>query len=189
MLRLSTAVASTVFALTLGLAACGGDDPAANEPVDSPAETSDEATETEASEPATPAEEATVALEAYLEFRDEAYRKAEVDLKELAKVATGHQFLSIQAHVVENIQMPGIEFGGEYVHNLQEPTRTSDGFEIVDCEDRSGVTRLRDGEDVSQVYTQDGEPAPEVVAYVYTLIEEDGQWLVSFSTSDLDIQC
>lgn len=127
-----------VLALTLTLTGCSdnGNDSDAQ---DTPTATSLTPTSSPPT-PKTPEEKAAAQLTHYLDVRDEFYRAATIEFKRLNRVATGDEFLQIQATVADMDQYH-IKVTGQYVHTLGEPRRRSDAkFIFLDCEDRAGVT-------------------------------------------------
>jgi hypothetical protein len=194
-MRLNRAAAGVTAVIMLtGLAGCGGDDGPSNgtEPT-TPTESTSETTEptpTEAtSTPATPSDKALAQLEGYLELRDETLRRAKINFKQLAKYATGTEYLNIQQRVFAINQSGGSE-SGDYIHTLGTPRDLGSRIVIQDCEDSTQVVRLnRDGERVPDPIGPDGEAVPNPLPIDYTLVKEKGRWLVTKQNGLLEQTC
>ncbi|MGE9809556.1 hypothetical protein [Janibacter sp. G1551] len=175
------------LALALTLTGCSDDstDPDATDtPTATPTETPTSASPT----PKTPEEKAAAQLAAYLGVRDDALRAATIDFKRLNKVATGDEFLNIQQNV-SAIERSGSKVTGEYVHTLGEPRSRGSYILIVDCEDRSGVERTKDGKPVPEPIGPDGKAVPNPLPIEYKLVKQKGRWLVSAQNGLLEESC
>jgi hypothetical protein len=176
------------LALALTLTGCGDDD---TEPKgqETPSETPSPSTPTSTPTPKTPEEKAAAQLTKYLDARDDFYREVTIDFKRLNPVATGDEFLQIQAAVVD-LKRYDIKVTGEYVHTLAEPRRRTDStFLITDCEDRTGVVeRNKDGKQIKHK-APDGNPLRNPVPVEYTVVLDKGTWKVSNSDIKWDQSC
>lgn len=177
------------LALALTLTGCsddGSDDPDAT---DTPTATRSETPTSALPTPETPEAKAAAQLEAYLDVRDDAFRAATIEFKRLNKVATGREFLNVQQNV-SGIERSGSKVTGEYVHTLGEPRqRTADLILIIDCEDRTGVKRTKDGNPVPEQKDPEGNPLRNPVPIEYELVMEKGRWLVASSDVLWDEPC
>lgn len=121
-------------------------------------------------------------------MRDDFHRAATIDFKRLNKVATGDEFLQIQAAVAD-IDQYDIKVTGEYVHTLAEPRNRGVEIRIIDCEDRTGVTeRNKGGKDIKR-NDPNGNPLRNPVPVEYTLVRDKGAWKVSNSDVKWDQAC
>ncbi len=176
-----------VLALTLTLTGCSdnGNDSDAQ---DTPTATSLTPTSSPPT-PKTPEEKAAAQLTHYLDVRDEFYRAATIEFKRLNRVATGDEFLQIQATVADMDQYH-IKVTGQYVHTLGEPRRRSDAkFIFLDCEDRAGVTERNKAGKRIKHSDPNGDPLRNPVAIEYTLVRDGGAWKVSTSDIKWDQPC
>lgn len=182
-----SALGGVALALALTLTGCGGDDP---EPkVQDTPSLSPSPTPTSTPTPKTPEEKAAAQLTRYLDVRDDAFRAATVEFKRLNKVATGREFLNVQQNV-SGIERSGSKVTGEYVHTFGEPRRRSDStILIIDCEDRTGVKRTKDGKPVPDQKDPQGNPLRNPVPIEYELVLEKGRWLVASSNVLWDEPC
>ncbi|HEY9565461.1 MAG TPA: DUF3558 domain-containing protein [Nocardioides sp.] len=184
-----SALGGVALALALTLTGCsddGSNDPDATDtPTATPSETPTSASPT----PKTPEEKAAAQLQTYLDVRDDAFRAATIEFKRLNKVATGREFLNVQQNV-SGIERSGSKVTGEYVHTLGEPRqRAADQILIIDCEDRTGVKRTKDGKPVPEQKDPEGNPLRNPVPIEYELILEKGHWLVTSSDVMWDEPC
>lgn len=182
-----SALGGVALALALILTGCGDDDtdPKAQEtPSESPSPTP-----TSTPTPKTPEEKAAAQLTGYLQARDDFYRAATIDFKRLNKVATGDEFLQVQAAVAD-LDLYNIKVTGQYGHTLAEPRRRSDSMIIItDCEDRKDVVeRNKDGKRVKHK-DPNGDPLRNPLPVEYTLIKDKGAWKVSNSDVKWDQSC
>ena len=182
-----SALGGVALALALALTGCGGDD---NEPTvqETPSQ-SPSPTPTASPTPKTPEEKAAAQLTKYLDVSDDAFRAATIDFKRLNPVATGREFLNVQQNV-SGIERSGSKVTGEYVHTLDEPRRRSDSMIlIIDCENRTGVKRTKDGKPVPEQKDPEGNPLRNPVPIEYELVLEKGRWLVASSNVLWDEPC
>lgn len=182
-----SALGGVALALALTLTGCSDDgtDPEAE---DTPSATPTSEPTSPSPTPKTPEEKAAAQLEEYLEVRDDFYRAATIDFKRLNKVATGDEFLQIQAAVAD-IDQYDIKVTGEYAHTLAEPRNRGAEIRIIDCEDRTGVTeRNKDGKDIKR-NDPNGNPLRNPVPVEYTLVRDKGAWKVSNSDVKWDQSC
>lgn len=183
-----SALGGVALALALALAGCGGDD---NDPEvkETPSQSPSPTTPTSSPTPKTDEEKAAAQLTKYLDVRDDAFRAATIDFKRLNPVATGREFLNVQQNV-SGIERSGSKVTGEYVHTLGEPGRRSDSMIlIIDCEDRTGVKRTKDGKPVPEQKDPEGNPLRNPVPIEYELVLEKGRWLVASSNVLWDEPC
>ncbi|MGE0341436.1 MAG: hypothetical protein AB7O86_00025 [Porticoccaceae bacterium] len=188
MRKYHSALGGVALALALALTGCGGDD---NEPTvqETPSQSPSPTTPTSSPTPKTPEEKAAAQLTKYLDVRDDAFRAATIDFKRLNPVATGREFLNVQQNV-SGIERSGSKVTGEYVHTLGEPRRRSDSMIlIIDCEDRTGVKRTKDGKPVPEQKDPEGNPLRNPVPIEYELVLEKGRWLVASSNVLWDEPC
>jgi hypothetical protein len=182
-----SALGGVALALALTLTGCSADgtDPEAE---DTPSATASSEPTSPSPTPKTPKEKAATQLEEYLEVRDDFYRAATIDFKRLNKVATGDEFLQIQAAVAD-IDQYDIRVTGKYVHTLAEPRNRGAEIRVIDCEDRTGVTeRNKDGKDIKR-NDPNGNPLRNPVPVEYTLVRDKGAWKVSNSDVIWDQSC
>ncbi|PUA79481.1 hypothetical protein [Nocardioides currus] len=166
------------LALALILTGCS-DDSTDPDATDTPTATPTETPTSASPAPKTPEEKAAAQLTAYLGVRDDAFRAATIDFKRLNKVATGDEFLQVQARVAD-LDLYKIKVTGEYVHTLSDPRpRTAKKFIITDCEDRSGVKEMKGGKEVPPAQGPNGQPLGNPLPTHYTVVLEKGRWLVS----------
>jgi hypothetical protein len=130
--------------------------------------------------PKTRKELATEQLLRYLNIRDNSFRAGKVNLRRLARVATGDKFLEIPTNVAED-RRDGVRLTGRYVHILGEPRDFNAYIQIDDCEDRGGIKRRSHDKLLTTDLTVNGDPAPNPMMYHYKLIRVDGKgpWKVS----------
>lgn len=188
MRKYHSALGGVALALALALTGCGGDD---NEPTvqETPSQSPSPTTPTSSPTPKTPEEKAAAQLTKYLDVRDDAFRAATIDFKRLNPVATGREFLNVQQNV-SGIERSGSRVTGEYVHTLGEPRRRSDSMIlIINCEDRTGVKRTKDGKPVPEQKDPEGNPLRNPVPIEYELVLEKGRWLVASSNVLWDEPC
>lgn len=175
----NAAVGAIALVLALTLTGCSDDspDPGADpSPTATPTATP---TPSPTPTPKTPEEKAAAQLQRYLEVRDDAFRAATIDFKRLNKVATGDEFLQVQARVAD-LERYRIKVTGQYVHTLDEPRqRTDNKVLITDCEDRSGVREHKDGKLVPPAQDPNGDPLRNPLPVAYEVVKEKGRWLVS----------
>ena len=176
------------LALALTLSGCGDDDTDPPEVQETPSETPSP-TPTSTPTPKTPEEKASAQLTRYLAARDDFYREVTIDFKRLNPVATGDEFLQIQAAVVD-LKRYDIKVTGEYGHSLAEPRRRTDStFLIIDCEDRTDVVeRNKDGKPIKHK-DPNGDPLRNPVPVEYTVVLDKGKWKVSNSDIKWDQSC
>jgi hypothetical protein len=183
-----SALGGVALALALALTGCGGDD-TDPEVKETPSQSQSRTTPTRSPTPKTPEEKAAAQLTKYLDVRDDAFRAATIDFKRLNQVATGREFLNVQQNV-SGIDRSGSKVTGEYVHTLGDPRRRSDSMIlIIDCEDRSGVKRTKDGKPVPEQKDPEGNPLRNPVPIEYELVMEKGRWLVTSSNVLWDEPC
>jgi ABC-type transporter MlaC component len=181
-----SALGGVALALALTLTGCAGDD---TEPrvQDTPSQ-SPSPTPTSTPTPKTPEEKAAAQLTKYLDVRDDFYRAATIDFKRLNEVATGDEFLQVQAAVAD-IDQYDIKVTGKYVHTLAAPRNRGAEIRIIDCEDRTGVTeRSKDGKDITR-NDPNGNPLRNPVPVEYTVVRDKGAWKVSNSDVKWDQSC
>lgn len=172
-----------VLALALTLTACSNDgpDPEAEDTPTSAQSTSSTPPTSAPPAPKAPGERAAAQLTSYLDLRDDFYRAATIRFKRLNEVATGDEFLQIQAAVAD-LDQYDIKVTGQYTHTLDEPRRRSDSmFIITDCEDRSGVTERNKGGKRIKHTDPSGGPLRDPVPVEYTVSLDKGAWKVSDS--------
>jgi pectin methylesterase-like acyl-CoA thioesterase len=175
------------LALALTLTGCS-DDGTDSEAEDTPSATASSEPTSPSPTPKTPEEKAAAQLEEFLEVRDDFYRAATIDFERLDKVATGDEFLQIQAAVAD-IDQYDIKVTGKYVHTLAVPRNRGAEIRVVDCEDRTGVTeRNKDGKDIKR-NDPNGNPLRNPVPVEYTLVRDKGAWKVSNSDVIWDQSC
>ena len=182
-----SALGGVALALVLTLTGCsddGTDPDATDTPTATPTETPTGAPPT----PKTPEDKAVAQLTAYLEVRDDALRAATIDFKRLNKVATGEEYLNLQQNV-SAIKRSGSKVTGEYVHTLGEPRSRGAYILVIDCEDRSGVERTKDGKPVPDPVGPDGEAVPNPLPIEYKLVKQKARWLVSEQNGLLEGSC
>ena len=176
------------LALTLTLTGCSdnGTDPNAQDtPTTTPSTPSTSASPT----PKTPEEKAAAQLQRFLEVRDLAYWKRDINFKTLNPVATGDEFLQLQ-HTVASMMNENVTVAGQYVHTLDEPRDRGNSILIIDCEDRSDVTWKNDGAIRQPDFTDpNGDPLRNPAPVEYTLVKDKGAWKVSDSDLLWDQPC
>lgn len=183
-----SALGGVALLLVVATATSCSDEPDAA-PDPDPTPTSTRSTPTSTPTPKTDEEKAAAQLTAYLDVRDDALRAATIDFKRLNKVATGSEFLNIQQNVSAT-ERSGGKLTGEYVHTLDEPRDRGAYILIIDCEDRSGVTRTnKAGQVVPDPIGPDGKPVPNPLPIEYTLVKQKGRWLVSEQNVLLEESC
>jgi len=183
-----SALGGVALALALTLTGCSDDgtDPEAE---DTPTATPSSTPTSTAPTPQTPEEKAAAQLTGYLKVRDDFYRAATIDFKRLNKVATGSEFLQIQAAVAD-LERYEIKVTGRYGHTLDEPRRRTDSMIIItDCEDRTDVVeRNKDGKSIKHT-DPNGDPLGNPLPVEYTLVKDKGAWKVSKSDIKWDQSC
>lgn len=182
-----SALGGVALALALALTGCGDDDtdPTVQE---TPSETPSP-TPTSTPSPKTPEEKAAAQLQTYLEVRDLAYRKRDINFKTLNPVATGEEFLQLQ-HAVASMMNENVTVTGKYVHTLDEPRNRGNSILIIDCEDRSNVTWKNDGAIRQPDFTDpNGNPLRDPAPVEYALVKDKGAWKVSDSDLLWDQPC
>ena len=182
-----SALGGVALALALTLTGCSDDgtDPEAE---DTPTATPSSSPTSTAPTPQTPEEKAAAQLAMYLEVRDLAYRKRDINFKALNPVATGEEFLQLQ-HTVASMMNENVTVTGEYAHTLDEPRNRGTSILIIDCEDRTGVKRTKDGKPVPEQKDPEGNPLRNPVPIEYELVLEKGRWLVTSSNVLWDEPC
>jgi hypothetical protein len=182
-----SALGGVALALALTLTGCGGDD---NEPkVQDTPSPSPSPTPTSTPTPKTPEEKAADQLTKYLDVRDLAYRKRDINFKTLNPVATGDEFLQLQ-HVVASMMNENVTVTGQYGHTLADPRNRGASILIIDCEDRSNVTWKNDGAVRQPDFTNpNGDPLRNPAPVDYTLVKDKGAWKVSDSDLLWDQPC
>ncbi|MGL5825271.1 MAG: hypothetical protein ACRCYU_10715 [Nocardioides sp.] len=190
MMNPSTLLIAATLALAVTLTGCTNSEDDPPETNDTPTATPTSPAPTSASPtPKTPEERATDQLTRYLDLRDDAYRTAKLNLKQLAKVATGKQYLLVQQYVAAT-KSSGTKETGDYVHTLGAPNqRNETTIRITDCEDRSGVERRRKGKDIPPPKDPEGNPLRNPLPIDYELVKQKGRWLVSNSNTRWDEKC
>lgn len=176
------------LALALTLTGCSDDgtDPEAE---DTPTATPSSSPTSTAPTPKTPEEKAAAQLAMYLEVRDLAYRKRDINFKTLNPVATGEAFLQLQ-HTVASMMNENVTVTGEYAHTLDEPRNRGTSILIIDCEDRTEVTWRNDGAIRQPDFTDpNGNPLRNPAPVEYTLVKDKGAWKVSDSDLLWDQPC
>lgn len=186
-----SALAGGAFALALILTGCGGGDttPEVQETPSQTASDTPSPTPTTTPTPKTPEEKAAAQLTEYLEVRDTAYRKRDINFKTLHPVATGDEFLQLQ-HVVARMTNENVTVIGQYGHTLADPRNRGASILIVDCEDRSNVTWKNDGAVRQPDFTDpEGNPLRNPAPVEYTLVKDKAAWKVSDSDLLWDESC
>lgn len=182
-----SALGGVALSLALALTGCAGDD---TEPrvQDTPSQ-SPSPTPTSTPTLKTPEEKAADQLAKYLDVRDLAYRKRDINFRTLNPVATGDEFLQLQ-HVVASMMNENVTVTGQSRHTLTEPRNRGASILIIDCEDRSNVTWKNDGAVRQPDFTNPkGDPLRNPAPVEYTLVKDEGAWKVSDSDLLWDKPC
>jgi hypothetical protein len=125
------------------------------------------------------AAESTAQLTRYLAARDDFYRAGVANPKRLHGVATDPEYIKLLM-AVGSMRPAHVKITGQYVHALGHPRVFGAYVLIDDCEDRSGVKRLKNGKPASPDKIN-GDLAPNPLLHTYRLIRarDDGAWKVS----------
>lgn len=178
-----------VLALTVTSCSDETSDPDTREtPSATPSTTPATALPTSTPTPKTDVEKAAARLQEYLKVRDAAYRDGEIDLKVLDTVATGDEYLRLQAQVLDIVKYD-LSVRGRYEHALDEARARGDGILIIDCEDRSSVDERNPDGSVIKRKDPNGGLLRNPVPVEYELVKPKSQWLVTSSDVLWDQPC